>query len=241
MPARNIKVAITDDHQMFRKGMVSLVKDIKGIKVVLEAGNGKELLAVLKHTPCDVVLMDIEMPEMDGIEATERVLSRYPDLKVLVMSQYDEQNLILHLVDKGAHGYLLKNADPEETEQAIRNVMTHGCHYNEILNKALFNRKKNKKQQKALKGKKVKLSVREQEVLQFVLKGLTTPKIAKKLFVSERTIESHRTALLQKTASGNTVELVTYAIRNGLVEPNGKLSMHLCTRPVPCSETSLKQ
>ena len=164
MPARNIKVAIADDHNMFRKGMMSLLKDYKGMKVVIEAGNGKELLAALKYTPCDVVLMDIEMPEMDGIEATERALSRYPELKVLVMSQYDEQNLILHVVDKGAHGYLLKTADPEEVEQAIRNVMTNGYHNSEVLTKALFNKEKNKKQQKALKGKKVKLSVRELEV-----------------------------------------------------------------------------
>ena len=218
MPARNIKVAIADDHNMFRKGMMSLLKDYKGMKVVIEAGNGKELLAALKYTPCDVVLMDIEMPEMDGIEATERALSRYPELKVLVMSQYDEQNLILHVVDKGAHGYLLKTADPEEVEQAIRNVMTNGYHNSEVLTKALFNKEKNKKQQKALKGKKVKLSVRELEVLKFIIKGLTTVKIAKKLFLSTRTIETHRSALLKKTGSLNVAELVAYAIRNGLGE-----------------------
>ena len=203
---------------MVRKGFVSLLNDFKGMKIVLEAGNGKELLTALKHTPCDVVLMDIEMPEMDGIVATKRALSRYPELKVLVLSQYDEQNLILHMVDKGAHGYLLKTADPEELEKAIRNVMTNGYHNSEVLTKALFNKEKNKKQQKALKGKNADISVRELEVLKLLCRGSTTPEIADKLFRGTRTIETHRMALLKKTKSSNVAELVAYAIRNGLVD-----------------------
>ena len=116
------------------------------------------------------------------------------ELKVLVLSQYDEQNLILHMVDKGAHGYLLKTADPEELEKAIRNVMTNGYHNSEVLTKALFNKEKNKKQQKALKGKNADISVRELEVLKLLCRGSTTPEIADKLFRGTRTIETHRMA-----------------------------------------------
>ena len=117
-----IRVMIADDHRLFRTGLVAVLKEMKGIKVINEAENGKELLAKLIHERPDVILMDIKMPEMDGIEATENVIAKYPDIKVIMLTMHDDEQFITHMVDLGAHGYLLKNSDVRELELAINHL-----------------------------------------------------------------------------------------------------------------------
>lgn len=224
MPARNIKVAIADDHDLFRKGKVALLKDFKGIKVVLEAGNGKELLAALEHTPCDIVLMDVRMPEMDGYDATELLTEKYPDIRVIALSQYDDGGVVKLMIKLGVRSFLLKTADPADVEKAIRSVMENGWYINELMSKGIRYLSKSNKRGKTPAEESI--TAIEMEVLKLICQKYKTKEIAEKLFRSIRTIESIRSSLLVKTASKNVVGLVLYAIDIGLLKPNGKLSLH---------------
>ena len=210
---------IADDHRLFRTGMVAVLKEIKGITVINEAGNGKELLTKLIHEQPDVILMDIKMPEMDGIEATEIVINRYPDVKVIMLTMHDDEQFITHMVDLGAHGYLLKNADVTELELAIHKVMKQGYYFNDKVSEVLLTSligKKAKMDKKKKNG--LNLSKREHEVLQLICEGFTNSEIAEKLFLSTRTVEGYRYKLCDKVGVKNTAGLVRYAIKNGLVD-----------------------
>ena len=210
---------IADDHRLFRTGMVAVLKEIKGITVINEAGNGKELLTKLIHEQPDVILMDIKMPEMDGIEATEIVINRYPDVKVIMLTMHDDEQFITHMVDLGAHGYLLKNADVTELELAIHKVMKQGYYFNDKVSEVLLTSligKKAKMDKKKKNG--INLSKREHEVLQLICEGFTNSEIAEKLFLSTRTVEGYRYKLCDKVGVKNTAGLVRYAIKNGLVD-----------------------
>lgn len=214
-----IRVMIADDHRLFRTGMVAVLKEIKGITVINEAGNGKELLTKLIHEQPDVILMDIKMPEMDGIEATEIVINRYPDVKVIMLTMHDDEQFITHMVDLGAHGYLLKNADVTELELAIHKVMKQGYYFNDKVSEVLLTSligKKAKMDKKKKNG--LNLSKREHEVLQLICEGFTNSEIAEKLFLSTRTVEGYRYKLCDKVGVKNTAGLVRYAIKNGLVD-----------------------
>ena len=214
-----IRVMIADDHRLFRTGMVAVLKEIKGITVINEAGNGKELLTKLIHEQPDVILMDIKMPEMDGIEATEIVIDRYPDVKVIMLTMHDDEQFITHMVDLGAHGYLLKNADVTELELAIHKVMKQGYYFNDKVSEVLLTSligKKAKMDKKKKNG--LNLSKREHEVLQLICEGFTNSEIAEKLFLSTRTVEGYRYKLCDKVGVKNTAGLVRYAIKNGLVD-----------------------
>ena len=214
-----IRVMIADDHRLFRTGMVAVLKEIKGITVINEAGNGKELLTKLVHNQPDVILMDIKMPEMDGIEATEIVIGRYPHVKVIMLTMHDDEQFITHMVDLGAHGYLLKNADVTELELAIHKVMKQGYYFNDKVSEVLLTSligKKAKMDKKKKNG--INLSKREHEVLQLICEGFTNSEIAEKLFLSTRTVEGYRYKLCDKVGVKNTAGLVRYAIKNGLVD-----------------------
>lgn len=214
-----IKVVIADDHQLFRTGMAAVLKEIKGITVINEAANGKELLAKLIHEQPDVILMDIKMPEMDGIEATEIVIAKYPNIKVIMLTMHDDEQFITHMVDLGAHGYLLKNSDVRELELAIHKVMKQGYYFNDKISEVLLTSLIGKKSKLETKRKnELNLSKREQEVLQLICDGHTNSQIADKLFLSTRTVEGYRYKLCDKVGVKNTAALVKYAIKNGLVE-----------------------
>lgn len=213
---KKITVAIADDHALFRKGMAALIRDFEGMRLILEAGNGQELLDMIKKKQPDIVLMDMEMPVMDGMEAMEAIAKRYPDVKVIALSQYDEYNLIAHMMNHGASSYLLKTADPEEVEDAIWTVMEKGFHHNEIVSKALHVGMLSKKPVKPGLNPANEFTDLELSVLKLVCKGYTSAKIAKRISVSPRTVEKYRRNLLSKTACTNTAELVSWAIKHGL-------------------------
>ena len=214
-----IRVMIADDHRLFRKGIVAVLKEIKGITVINEAENGKELLEKLVYEQPDVVLMDIKMPEMDGIEATEIVISKYPEVKVIMLTMHDDEQFITHMVDLGAHGYLLKNSDVRELELAIHKVMKQGYYFNDKVSEVLLTSLIGKKSKldKRKKGE-LNFSKREYEVLQLICDGFTNSQIAEKLFLSTRTVEGYRYKLCDKVGVKNTAGLVRYAIKNGLVD-----------------------
>ncbi len=214
-----IRLALADDQLLFRKGMAMILRDMAGVRVVLECANGQELLSALKTTEVDIVLLDLEMPVLDGTATMRRIKQDFPVVKVIVLSSHDEDKHISKLMDLGANGYMLKSAEPDEIDLAIRSVAQNGFYLNDAVNKAMLHG--------LVKGRKVKpsfnevdpLSERELEVLRGICQELTTAEIAERIFVSPRTVDFHRNNLLLKTGARNAAGLVVYAMTNGIYTP----------------------
>lgn len=205
-----IKIAIVDDHQLFRSGLRFILENEKDIEVLFEAPNGKQFLEYLKSLKPDVVLMDISMPEMDGIEATQKALEILPELHVLVLSMYSDIEYYNTMIDIGVKGFILKDIDNNELADAIRKVHRGGNYFSQELLLKLI---KNKPE-----GEKIDLTRREMEVLELICKGHSNQEISEELYISQRTVERHRSSLLFKTDSKNSISLVIYAIKNNLVK-----------------------
>ncbi|MEL7002418.1 MAG: response regulator transcription factor [Bacteroidota bacterium] len=216
----NWKVYIADDQTLFRKGMARLVKSFELVSEVREAENGEELLKLVKQEAPDVVLMDLEMPVMDGIEATERLIAKYPDVKVIVLSMHDTHQHIYYMMEIGAHAFLLKNAEPEEVEEAISSVVERDFYNNDLVSKALRMgaMNKHKADLRPLFKQSASLSDREKEVLMLICRELTMKEIGEKLSLSEKTIQNHRARIMAKLGAKNTVGMVKYAYESGLIE-----------------------
>lgn len=216
----NIKVAIADDHKIFRSGVINTLTPYENINVVFEAEDGVHLLEIMETQQPDVILMDLKMPNMDGIEATKKVREKYAHVKVIVLTMYEDDNFIVHLIEMGANAYLLKNAEPGEIYEAICTTYEKGFYFNENVNLALLKKvmHKTKQQFKPTFRNEVPLTDRELEVLRLICEELTTQQISEKIFLSPRTVEGLRQKLLEKTGAKNIVGLVMYAFRNGLIE-----------------------
>ncbi|MBP6698274.1 MAG: response regulator transcription factor [Flavobacteriales bacterium] len=214
-----IRLALADDQVLFRKGMALLLRDMAGAQVILECANGEELLAGLKSTTVDIVLLDLEMPVMDGMETMRRMRLEFPAVKVIVLSSHDEEKFITHLMELGANGYMLKNAEPDEIDTAIRSVAESGYYFSDRVSKVMLVGLVKKKQVKPTFNDIDPLSERELEVLRGICAELTTAEIAEKIFVSPRTVEFHRNNLLLKTGARNAAGLVVYAMTKGLYTP----------------------
>ena len=171
-----LKVMIADDHALFRKGMVSIVRDFEGIEIIGEAGNGKELLNIMEISEPDVVLLDLKMPEMDGKEANKAIQKNFPNVKVVVLSMYDDDKFIIHLIEMGANGYLHKNAEPEEVEEAIFAVKENGFYFNNHVIKVMLKGLINKKKIKPNFNDLVELTAREMQVLRLICKEHLHPR-----------------------------------------------------------------
>lgn len=215
-----IRLALADDQLLFRRGMAMILRDMAGVRVVLECANGKELVAGLKETPVDIVLLDLEMPVMDGAEAMRHIKEEHPQVKVIVLSSHDEDEYINGLMDLGANGYMLKSAEPDEIDMAIRSVAQSGFYLNDMVNKALLHGLVKDRKLKPTFNQVDPLSERELEVLRGICQELTTAEIAGKIFVSPRTVEFHRNNLLLKTGARNAAGLVVYAMTNGIFKPS---------------------
>jgi DNA-binding NarL/FixJ family response regulator len=207
-------ILLVDDHKLFRSGLKLLLENIEYIQEVNEADNGKQFLKVLNEYKPDIVFMDIEMPEMDGIEATRKALELYPDLNIIALSIYGDENYYTSMIKAGAKGFILKNSSIQDVEDALKNVINGNNYVSpEILNRLLKGIEK--------KGKQYiseDLSEREKEVLYHICKGLSNQDIGNKLYLSKRTVDKHRENLLFKTNSKNTAGLVMYAIKKGIVD-----------------------
>ncbi len=209
-------IIIVDDHLIFRQGLISILTSEKVAAVLGEASNGLELIELLKHHKPDIVLMDIDMPHMDGLEATEKALQLMPDLKIIAFTMFSEEDYYYKMIDRGVKGFILKTSGINELENAIRNVMMGESYFsNEILRKIISNFGR-RKETKTIKNEG--LTDREIEVLQQICMGLNTDEIAEKLFISPKTVKSHRSNLLEKTVSKNTPELIFFALRNKIIE-----------------------
>jgi DNA-binding NarL/FixJ family response regulator len=211
------KIIIVDDHSLFREGIKLLIENEGLGKVIAEAENGQVLLKLLEQHSPDLVIMDIEMPVMNGLVATREALKMKPCLKVLVLTMLNEKANYMDMVDAGAMGFVLKTSGKVELEKAINAIM-RGENYvsTELFQKLIFNVNQEAKT-KATKDANT-LTQRESEILSMLCKGLSVSEIAEVLFLSPKTIEVHRSALLRKTASKNTINLVLFAIKNKIVE-----------------------
>ncbi len=210
-----MKVYIADDQNLFRKGMSSLVSSFKGVTEVKEAENGKEVIRLVKQSAPHVILMDYRMPVMDGAACSEYIIAHFPQVKIIMLSMNDEQHFVYQMMELGVHGYLLKNAEPEEVEEAIQAVVEKDFYYNHLVMSATRNALKHRKYLEEKKTlPKIALTQREKEVLLLICKELTAKEIADRLFISERTVNHHRANLMEKIGARNTVGLVKYAIEN---------------------------
>jgi DNA-binding NarL/FixJ family response regulator len=215
---KQINLAIADDHKIFRNGLKATLEDCPDFKLLIEASNGKELIGQLATRMPDVVLMDIKMPEMDGMQTTAYMHQHFKQVKVLALSMHNEDKYIVDMMKAGASGYLLKNAEPEEIIEAIQTVYDKGFYFNEHLSVTLI---------KQLVGpgsyadgtgqQQIDLNDREIEVLRLVCQEHSNQEIADKIFLSVRTVEGYRARLFEKTGSKNLVGLVIFAIKKGII------------------------
>lgn len=213
-----IKVAIADDHKIFRKGVILSLRQYTNIKFVLEAENGEELLTGLPAAEPDVVLMDLRMPVKDGIEATKTISKQYPDLHVIVLTMYEDERFVSHLMENGANGYLLKSADPAEIKKAIVEVMARGYYLNNFVNKVLL--KKSHARTKSIPSltNEVVISDKEREVLRLLCMEFTATEIAQKMEISPRTVEAIKDRMMERYNVKNTAGLVFFAVKNNLID-----------------------
>lgn len=213
-----IKVAIADDHKIFRKGVILSLRPFTNIKFVQEASNGEELLEQLPITIPDVVLMDLRMPLKDGIETTKVLSKEYPNIHVLVLSMYEDERFVYHMMENGAHGYLLKNAEPQEIRKAIMDVHEKGYYLNNFVNRILL--KRSHARQKTIPSiqNEITLTEKEKEVLQLICMEFTAQEIAQKMEISPRTVEAIKDRLMERFGSKNTAGLVFFAVKNNLVD-----------------------
>jgi DNA-binding NarL/FixJ family response regulator len=205
-----ITVAIVDDHQLFRSGLQFILESEPDIEVIIEASNGKQFLSYLENFKPDVVLMDINMPEMDGMEASRRALEKYPDLHILVLSMYSDIDYYNTMIEIGVKGFILKDIENKELGNAIRKIHNGGNYFSQELLLRLIKNKPD--------GTQIELTKREKEVLELICQGFSNQEISDKLYISQRTVERHRSSLLFKTNSKNSISLVIYSIKNNLIK-----------------------
>jgi DNA-binding NarL/FixJ family response regulator len=211
-----IKYIIADDHSIFRKGLQLVLSGDKQLQCIGEANNGKELLKLLKENKPDVVLLDIKMPDMDGIAALDEIKVRHHQLKTIIITMYEDEQFLLHFIKKGANGYLTKDADPQEIKNAIHSVHNTGFYFNDQTSNTMLKALVKKNTTPANDNKLATLTAREMEVLKLLCKEYTATEIGKELFLSARTIEGIKSAMIEKLGTRNTVGLIVYALKNGI-------------------------
>lgn len=207
-----IKILVVDDHAIFRKGLIMVVNRIEDFEVIGEATNGEECIKLLSGLNPDLILMDVQMPFMDGIQTTFFLQKHYPEIKVVALSMFGEGEYLHQMIEAGVSGFLLKNIEKEELSIAVRQICRGNPYYSPELLPMLTNRLPFEKESR------IKFSRREREVLQEIAKGKTNQEIADALFISKRTVDGHKTKLIHKTGSRNVLSLLIYALKNDLVE-----------------------
>jgi DNA-binding NarL/FixJ family response regulator len=213
-----IKVAIADDHKIFRKGVILSLRPFTNIKFVLEANNGEELLNNIALAEPDVILMDLRMPVKDGIETTKQISKDYPHIHVIVLSMYEDERFVSHLMENGAQGYLLKNAEPQEIRKAIMDVSEKGYYLNNFVNRILLKKAHSKQKVTPSLTHEITLNERERDVLKYICMEFTAQEIAQKMDISNRTVEAIKDRLMERFGSKNTAGLVFFAVKNNLVD-----------------------
>jgi DNA-binding NarL/FixJ family response regulator len=212
----NIRLIIADDHEIFRDGFKLMLSKYTDITLIGEAENGKELVEITKALQPDVIITDIKMPIMDGIEATKKIIQQYPTIGIVGLSMFNEDDLIIDMLEAGAKGFLLKNAGKLEITDAIRTVFNKSPYYCKTTSHKLAHLIAKSRFDPYKQEEKIELSDRELKIIQLICKEFTNKEIADKLFLSIRTVEGHRLKIFEKMNVKNTVGLVVYAMKNGL-------------------------
>ena len=213
---RRVRIALVDDHTLFRTGLVGLLSQHPNYEVVADVGSGEEFLAIVPTLDVDVVFMDISMPGIDGSETTRRALAERPELRIITLSMYGDEHFYSLMVECGASGFLLKDSDIEEVYAAIDSAVNGDSYFSSALLDSLT--RNMSRLATTVSNEEDALSEREIEILVEVCRGLSNQEIADKLFISKRTVDKHRANILEKTGCKNTANLVVYAIKNHLVE-----------------------
>lgn len=210
----SLKIALVDDHDLFREGLFFLLNNQNNKTEIKQACNGHKLLELLSNWQADIILMDIEMPVMNGIEASKEVLKKYPNTKIIALSMHANENYYSDMIDAGAKAFLLKNSSFEDVQQAIKAVREDKNYFSPEILESIITNLSHKKNHLS----KSDLTHREIEILYNICKGLSNQEIAEMLFISKRTVDKHRENILLKTQSKNTASLVIYAIKNQIFE-----------------------
>lgn len=215
-----ISLAIVDDQELFRQGIIALMHQLPQVALAIDAASGEELLhklSVAEQLP-DIVLMDMEMPGMNGIELNRRLHLDYPSIKVIMLTLYDQGRYVFKMVEEGVCGYLSKSCSIEELQEAITKVHASGFFFTDLIKNALKQSSDFRKKQIHHFNNSAELTIREKEIINLICREHTNTEIADKLSISPRTVEGHRNNLLLKTGSKNTAGLVVFAIKHGIYE-----------------------
>jgi DNA-binding NarL/FixJ family response regulator len=213
---RPIKIVLADDHELIRDGFEVMVSRLPDIELVGTATNGQELVALTDSVQPDVVITDIKMPKMNGIQATREIRERHPQINVIALSMFDDESLIIDMLEAGAKGYLLKNAHKSEIEQAVKTVYRDEVYYCGQTTVKLARLIAGSKYNSGKKVARPEFTPREIEVINLISEGLASKEIAERMGLKTRTIESYRERIMEKMNVNNTAGLIVYAIRNGL-------------------------
>jgi DNA-binding NarL/FixJ family response regulator len=215
-----IKIAIADDHKIFRDGMKMTLSGKLNLKMIWEAEDGKDLMHKITIQKPDVLLMDIRMPEIDGINAIQLIRKEYEDIKIIVLSMYDDQQMISKMMEMGANAYLTKTTDPEEIYEAILTCMNDDFYFNELVNKAVMGRLAQRKNVRQQYGNDLPVSFNDKElkILKLIAEDHTTDEISKIIFLSPRTIETIRQNMKSKVNAKTIAGLIMYGMRNKLID-----------------------
>jgi DNA-binding NarL/FixJ family response regulator len=214
---KKYKVYIADDHTLFRKAMVNLLRTFDRVQEVKDAENGKELLTLIKYEEPDVAIVDLQMPIMDGVETSEHIIKRNPNVKIIILTMHDSEKYILHMMEMGVHAFLLKNTEPDELEKAIYSVAEKDFYHNDLVATVLRKNVTEKKSGQRPQFRQAELTEREREILELICRELTIREIGQKLSLSENTVRNHRVNMMEKVGVNNTVGLVKFAYEAGIV------------------------
>ena len=213
-----ITLAIAEAQPIFRAGLIAILQNIPDITLVFEAKNGTELIEKLSSQRPRVILLDREMPVMNGMDAAKHIRKNDPDIRLIVLTHHDDDAFILHMLEIGANGYLLKHAEPAEIPAAIRRVVENQYDFNDRVSQSMLNRLLTPQNVKPASHQQAALSDRETEVLRYICQELNSQEIADQMNIGRRTVEGYRQNLMDKTGAKNTAGLVMFAWKNGYVQ-----------------------
>ncbi|MFC4262269.1 response regulator [Ferruginibacter yonginensis] len=218
--ANQIKIAIADDHKIFRDGIKMALSDKENLKILWEAEDGKDMMHKISIKMPQVLLMDIRMPEIDGINAIQILRKEYESIKIIVLTMYDDQQMISKMMEMGANAYLTKTTDPEEIYEAILTCMNDDYYFNDLVNKAVMGKLMQKKNVRQHYADSLPITFNEKEIkiLQLLAEDKTTEEISKIIFLSPRTIETIRQNMKSKVNAKTIGGLIMYAMRNKIIE-----------------------
>lgn len=215
-----IRIVLVDDHQMFRDGVKAVLADEKNIEIVGEVGNGFDLYELLKSCSPDLIITDISMPDLSGIEISKHISEHYPHIRILILSMHTNEEFITKALSAGANGYLPKDASMNELLLAINTISEGENYFNKEISNTILQSIINKSKLEKSDLKSDLLTKREKQIIQLVVDGLSNKEIAEQLFISIRTVDSHKNNIMQKLSLKSSVELVKYAIKHNLVNLN---------------------